>query len=284
MRKVVDGHEQLVIGVGDYHDKEHPANSDQRIYLESLLKKCRSLKSKLIVEDLSSVNSDGKGMCCNFSINARGGVLGKLADAARAECIDVDNVEYRFCRVAGVGPLIHGNSRQKNTTSAASISMKVLCSEFLEECSHIHNYNDGTEANRFYKKIVDEVFKAFCRLKIDKDASCSIADYCSQFYKHNYVKYLERLCIFDSSLIDAKIMHSILISPEKTVIIIAAGGSHIEKVNSLLEVVGYHKIAIPAVTVHSKQIVENSLNAQKSHSRAYRPLAVNMHVLDQFIR
>ena len=119
MKKPIDPQKntyQLIIGIGDYHDKTHPVNAEQRTYLESFIKNCRKAASKVIVEDLSSINNDGKGVCCNFAINAYGGVLGTLADIARLQSVDVDNVEYRFCRVAGIGPLL--NNRVVRTTRA----------------------------------------------------------------------------------------------------------------------------------------------------------------------
>lgn len=289
MKKVIDpqlSQEQLVIGIGDYHDKDHPANADQRAYLEALLKKCRAIKSKLIVEDLSSVNSDGRGMCCNLFINAQGGLLGKLADKARAECIDVDNVEYRFCRVVGIGPLINSyqNNQQKNNSSATIIPVQEVCKEFLQELDKVQHYNDGVVANRFYKKIIGDVSKSFNHLKIDKVKDQAVAHYCAQEYKNNYIKSLEKLCIFDSPIIDAKIIHSIVSSPEKSIIIVAAGGSHLEKINTQLELLGYCKVIIPAVTNHMHQMVENLLNSgKKEKSRVYRPPAINIQVIDQFV-
>jgi hypothetical protein len=125
---------QHVVLLGDYHDKKHPANKGQRAYLESLLKKYNSKKVKLIVEDLSSVNNDGRMICCNFGINCDEGVLGRLANKARALGIAVDNVEYRYCRVAGIGPLLNNiTSNPHSFRSSVGITIASLHKEIVDE-------------------------------------------------------------------------------------------------------------------------------------------------------
>jgi len=287
MKKVIDpkkDHYQLIIGIGDYHDKDHPANQDQRAYLEDFIKLCHTLGAKLIVEDLSSVNNDGKGMCCNFAINSRGGVLGKLADMARLHSIDVDNVEYRFCRVAGIGPLLNDPySKPYDFASASSINIKSLYKEVVEELGQISQYDDGKLINNLYKTLIIDVKKVFNKLKFDYTMKQSIAQYCAQLPKHNYLKNLEKLCIFDSPLIDIKIMHSIVSSPDKKIIIVAAGGSHIEKINSMLASLGYKKIITPTVTSHKYQHIDNALSSGNKNNKQSRPQAINLTILDQFI-
>src|SRR5438105_7857752 len=60
---------QYIVLLADYHDKKHPVNNDQRIYFESLLQKYSDQKIKLIIEDLSSVNNDGRMVCFNYGID-----------------------------------------------------------------------------------------------------------------------------------------------------------------------------------------------------------------------
>jgi len=277
--------EQFIIGLGDYHDKDHPANKDQRSYLELILKKSLA-RVKLIVEDLSSVNNDGNGMCCNYAISTRGGVLGKLADFARAYLIDVDNVEYRFCRVVAVGPLLNSASIAKNSTSGAAININELYKEVVDELEKIRKYDDGSMANALYKRIIADVNKAFGQLKLDHIRNISIGEYCSRLSKNNYIKNLERLCVFDSPLIDLKILHSIVSCQDKPIIIVAAGGSHIEKMNSFLQSIGYQKVAIPSTSAHIQQNVYNMLASGKrknSSNRYNKPSAINLDVLEHFL-
>lgn len=285
MEKVIDPEDdkkQIVIGIGDYHDKSHPANSDQREYLEALFKKAKNLK--LIVEDLSSINNDGRSMCCNYVINSRGGILGKLADVARTESVEVDNVEYRYCRVAALGPLLNNNQVvSEQRASSSSLLIKVLLQEVLDELERVRHYDDGLFLNGLYNRCVHEVQKSLQQLKMNSYGSITIADYCTRFFKNKHTQELEKMCIFDSPLIDMKIIHSIVSSPEKTIIVVAAGGSHIEKTNAILATLGYKKIITSSSSSIQHHAVESSLGSDKKNKAGVNPPALDMHILDKFI-
>jgi len=251
---------QTIIGLADYHDKEHSANESQRSYLESFITRCCPKKHKLIIEDLSSVNNNGYGVCDGHIIYSNSGILGKLADVARSAHVEVDNIEYRYCRVAALGPLL----KQAAITSSkehvrSSISMQCLYREISNEIAIIDTYDDGAFLNGIYKKCIRKVQKSLSQLHFTPYLHESIADYCMTLCKKNYRKALEKLCIFDSSLIDSKIMHSIVSSPEKTLIIIIAGGSHIEKMGCLLQSLKYKKQAIP-LGLQQKTSIHNSVH------------------------
>lgn len=277
---------QIVIGIGDYHDKSNSHNAHQRNYLEALIKKCKLLNGKVIVEDLSSINSDGRGFCCNFSINARGGILGKLADFARTQSVDVDNVEYRYCRVAAIGPLLNNSDvLPENFNSSKAITVDAVGKEVRDEIDVVKRYDDGVFLNALYKKVTQDVYKSFNKLKLSQDSQLSIADYCKRFFKNEYVKNLERLCVFDSSLVDMKIIHSIVKSPDKSVIVVAAGGSHIEKMSENLAGIGYKKILLkfPQKMADDVLVVKSSLASENKRS-AGEPPAIDMRILDEFFR
>jgi hypothetical protein len=231
---------QRIILLADYHDKTHAANKSQRAYLEALLKKYSNKKVKLIVEDLSSINNDGRMICCNFGINCAAGVLGHLANKARSLGIDVDNVEYRYCRVAGIGPLINNITLDPHTIRSAScITLVSLYKEIIDEINKIGKYDDGKQLNRFYKRAVAHVRSQLSHMKLCCiDPKKTVAHHCKQLKNGEYHKELEKLCIFDSALIDSNIMHAISNS-DATIIFVVAGGSHIEQVSDLLKKMGY---------------------------------------------
>jgi hypothetical protein len=284
MKKNVPGHsgnhEQLIFGIGDYHDKYHPANQSQRVYLESMIKKYRN--SKVIVEDLGSVNNDGKGMCCNFMMHVGKGVLSALADAARLASVDVDNIEYRYCRVAALGPLLNNLHVDPSAIhSASSIPLSMIEQETADELDKIQKYNDGNLLNGMYKAAARHIKKIFGQLKFDRFSEKSVAEYCSRWPKNQYRDNLEKLCIFDSILLDMKIIHSIIIAPDKSVIIIVAGGSHIEKTKHLLTRLGYKEV-MGFSGVFSDH-VETALGSEKKDSSTTKcPGALDMRILDQY--
>lgn len=227
---------QYIILFSDYHDKMHDANKNHRRALECLLKKNKSCNVKLIVEDLSSINNDGRMICCNYGINCARGVLGHLANKARALGICVDNVEYRYCRVASIGPLINNIQADPHSfRSSTGIKLGMLYNEIINEIEKIKRYDDGKKLNVFYKHAVAQVRNTLCKMKLcSKDKTATVAHYCAQLHQEKYRQKLENLCIFDSALIDINIMHSIMSSAEP-IIFVVAGGSHIQQVHALLK-------------------------------------------------
>lgn len=285
-RKVINKQnnaQQLIICLGDYHLKSHPANRVQRMYIEALLKKCAGKKVKLIVEDLSSVNNDGRMVCCNFGINCSEGVLGLLANKARSLGVAVDNVEYRYCRVAGIGPLLSNiSARPHSFRSSATIATVSLYKEVVDEIEKIKKYDDGRVLNDFYKRTASTVYTALSKVGFNKNRT-TVADYCVSLQRRQYRQELEKLCIFDSALIDMNIMHSIATSSEAAVIFVFAGGSHVEQVSSMLKRMGYESllktstIAMPVL----KKVLNSDMLAVSSDTC---PEPVDITVIDNFLR
>ena len=231
---------QYIILLADYHDKTHPINKEQRAYLESLLQRCRNKKVKLIVEDLSSTNNDGRMICCKYGINCADGVLGHLAHKARSCGIPVDNVEYRYCRVASIGPLINNlHADPHSFKSSATITLLSLYKEIINEIEKIKRYDDGKTLNTFYKQVIADVHNMLSKMKLCCiDRKISVAHHCTTLKHRTYRQELEKLCIFDSALIDINIMHAIVCC-DANLIFVVAGGSHIEQVYKWLKKMGY---------------------------------------------
>ena len=240
-----NGVPQKIVLLADYHDKTHSANKGQRAYFELLLTKCKRHEIKLVVEDLSSINNDGRMICCKFGINCADGVLSNLAHKARSLGIAVDNVEYRYCRVAGIGPLITNlQADPYSVRSSCSITLLSLYKEIVNEMEKIKKYNDGKTLNDYYKRSIAYVCSQLNKMKIEHvNDNKTVAHYCSQLRSNMYRKKLEHLCIFDSAFIDSNVMHSIMCC-DVPIIFVAAGGSHITQVNRLLEKMGYESIFV----------------------------------------
>jgi hypothetical protein len=238
--------QQYIILLADYHDKKHPANKDQRAYFETLLQRYSNQKVKLIVEDLGSINNDGRMICFNYGINCAKGVLGNLANKARSLGIDVDNVEYRYYRVASIGPLINNITANPYAfKSSATITLMSLYKEIINEIQKIKKYDDGKKLNKFYKRVVANMYTALSKMKLyGADNTRTVAHHCAILKQGNYRQELEKFCIFDSPLIDSNIMHSIACCGDATLIFVVAGGSHIECVHKLLKKMGYDEFFV----------------------------------------
>lgn len=283
--KIIDKHtnkRQLIIALSDYHLKSHPANKTQRMYLELLLKKCAAAKAKLIVEDLSSVNNDGKMVCCNFGVNCSEGVLGQLANQARVLGMGVDNVEYRYCRVAGVGPLLNNIQGSPHSfKSSATITTSSLHKEVVDEIEKIRKYNDGKLLNNLYKQTISKVQAVLSKVNFNAK-NITVADYCAALQCKQYRQELEKLCIFDSALVDMNIMHAIAACSHDPLVLILAGGSHIEQVNGLLKRMGYKSVLKKSAIAASK--VKKVLNSDSFDVPSdIHPQPVDITIIDKFI-
>lgn len=232
---------QYIVLLADYHDKNHYANEEQRVYFESLLKKYSGKNIKLIIEDLSSVNNDGRMICGKYGINCTQSVLGHLACKARSCGFFVDNIEYRYCRVAGIGPLINNIGTDPQVFKSSCIPLVSIYKEIIEEIEKIKKYDDGKKLNDFYKKTFTEIITMISRMRLfDKNQKKTIGNYCAQLHSKKYREQLENLCIFDSGLIDCNIVHSV-VSCDASTIFVLAGGSHIEQVKKVLQKNGYQQ-------------------------------------------
>jgi hypothetical protein len=95
------------IGFCDFHDKLDSSNGEQIAKIDTCLHQCDSSTLCMLTEDLSSAGCRGRKSCGKFIIDSRGGVLGGLAARCRDYGIEVENVEYRYCRVAAFAPVMH---------------------------------------------------------------------------------------------------------------------------------------------------------------------------------
>jgi hypothetical protein len=75
------------------------------------------------------------------------------------------------------------------------------------------------------------------------DCKKTVAHHCAQLQCSEYRHKLEKLCIFDSALIDSNIMHSIMCC-DAPIVFVVAGGSHIEEVAQLLKKMGYETVFV----------------------------------------
>jgi hypothetical protein len=259
---------------------------------KSFLKACDPSTTKIIVEDLSSVNNDGRMMCCSYSIKGYGGLLGGIADMAREMRMDVDNVEFRYCRVVSVGPLLHEASSKTGLSRASNaITMDIVLQEVFGEIEKIKKYDDGKFLNDAYKRAISSVGVMIKQLGFDRNKKQSVAEFCSVFNRGNdneYLKNLEKVCVFDSALIDMNIMHSIAIAPEKAVIVVIAGGSHIEKMCDFLNNMGYEKINTPSSSITVPTLgIENALESREQKVKAggsSKPPAIDLSVVEMLVR
>lgn len=232
------------MGCSDFHDKKHDATTSQVTAIKELLEFTPKDKTKVIIEDLSTENNCGRRACGRFCLNSRGGILGGLTQTCRSYGLDAANIEYRYCRVIALGPLL----QNLKADPAAIPSLKgILVSDIIREMEatmdEIKTYDDGNQLTAWYTKMVKDLTPHIQRLHMAKHAHDSMADYIRQHTNSgNRLATLKYMLTFDSSLLDIKMMHAIKESGDKERIIAFAGGTHIARVVDMLKKIGYQEV------------------------------------------
>lgn len=247
------------LGLGDFHDRTHSVTQLQLKQLDSIFLRCNRERCKLMVEDVCSVPNSGTRLGSNFCINSTGGLLGGIAkryvDKEDLEKLDHDfiqNIEFRFCRVASLAPVINNISADlKSISSTSSILVECLKNEIMDLVNEINGYKDTKVLKDLYKQAVDFVVSSVNYLKFDMVLKKSVADYlnlsCNNAGIQARLNFVKKLLVFDSCLLDAKVVHSIVsesckVDSKKQNFIVIAGGSHIRNVSQILQMVGYKPV------------------------------------------
>ncbi len=235
---------QYFIGCSDFHDKRHDATESQLEAIQELLRSLPRTKTKVIVEDLSTENNCGRRVCGRFFLNSRGGILGGLAQKCQSCRLEVDNIEYRYCRVIALGPLLHNLKADVSTIpSLKGIRMQDIMQEMQGTVDEITKYNDGEVLTAWYRKMLKEFTPQLQQMQLQRQGIDTMADYIAKYTTlETRLKKLKYLLTFDSALLDALLMHSVQAAASKERIVAFAGGTHIARVVEMLKKMGYQEI------------------------------------------
>lgn len=264
LRKVdKQGKERFFVGLSDFHDKSHPENVTQLKKIQELIGATGKNKVKFTVEDLSSQNDSGRFACGRFYVNSRGGVLGGLADTIKSIGHEVDNVEFRYCRVTTLGPVLNNLQMPLNTfASVVSTKISTVVDEINHTIAEIQSYADGDELKKIYNQIIKEVQSHMATLHLDQHKEQTVADYLSSHSnQNNRLDLLKKLLTFDSNLLDAKMIHTALQVQDKHKVIAIAGGSHIVRVCEILEKMGYKSVGATNISYVKEHDLQRCLGS-----------------------
>ncbi len=277
---------QYIIGLSDFHDKSLPINKTHRRYLKHVLSRCPVQKTKIVVEDLSSTNSNGRRSCGRFAINSRGGVLGGLADELKSMNADVENIEYRYCRVVSLGPLINNvHVAVDSFASSNSLAIDALYREVLQEINQVRSFADGRALSSSYKRTINHVKCSLKQLQLDRYKNMSVADYCARFAKSgNRLNMLQTFCTFDSDLLDLKLVHEVVNAHQQSHIIAIAGGTHIEHAANLLKRAGFKPVFVSRLSSLHEYDLGKCLGSNiVDNSFCIKPEPVDITLIERFL-
>ena len=232
---------QYFVGISDFHDKKHAANETQRARIQDLLDQQNKETTMVITEDLSG----GQTVCGQFKINSKGGILGGLTKLCQEKGFTVDNIEYRYCRVAALGPLLtHANQAIHECPSTCKLRIADIAHEVHQTIDAVSTHTPQLADT--YKKICKKIPLLLEQLQLTNGSPHSVADYIQeQAQDGDRLAIVEKLLTFDADLVDFKLARSVLAARTYHTIIAFAGGSHISRVITMLLSAGYkqaHKI------------------------------------------
>ncbi len=277
---------QYIVGCGDWHDKKSGATKQQRAQLEQIIKKCSKKTTKVIVEDLSSNKKGQQAQCGPFIVDTTGGILGGLAQVCCAHNVSMENVEYRYCRVVSIGPLLHTPEIDAHTyASTRSIKMGNILAELQNMVRETKNYQNPNLVKwaEQLEVIVKENIKG---LHLAKHNHWTVSEYIEKHTKvSERLNLFKTLLVFDSSLLDLKIINSILSAPEKNTILIVAGGTHITRSNRFLQKLGYERVHVsPTQFVPEYNNLDTCLQVQtENNNDCKKPPPVSLGLVEHYV-
>lgn len=278
---------QYFIGLSDFHDKAHGANKQQKELLTQFFKRCAQQNPKVIVEDISSHGSQGRMTCGRFYVDSHGGILGGITQVCKACGIhDVDNIEYRYCRVTSLGPIINNVYADLTAIpSSSTITVDRLLQEIDDIIAEVRGYDDGAQLTSYYQRLLVDIEHEINRLKLPEQRELSIAQYihCNQPNKDRF-EFVKKLLTFDSALLDAKMVHHINSCHNNASIIGIAGGAHISRVSEEFEKAGYEVVHSSKVTMMKEVDPRRCIGCTLIEgSCCLKPRPIDLSIIDQYL-
>lgn len=275
------------VGFCDFHDKTHPANNLQRQKIEELLLKSDTRNMLIQVEDLSSANQEGCLGCGSFYIQSKTGILAGLANFCNAHNIAEKNLEFRYCRVVTLGPVI--NNITADPTLFPS-TRKMTIGHLLQEIERV--YNElllGAQGPAFKKELnraIASIKKNIREFNFDTQADKSIARYVADNSTPiNRNEMIKNILTFDGVLVGFRLVDSTLNNQHKEKIVAFAGGTHILEAYDLLQKIGGYEPVMPASgNMLMLSPVNSAIGAGGGGILQAKPKPVSLELLEHYLK
>ena len=281
------GRYHYFIGCSDFHDKKHQSTKSQRKDIDAFISSLDVRNTKVILEDLSSKNTQNRKTCGRFMVNSRGGILGGLSDKCHNLGLEVANVEFRYCRVTSLGPVLNNLRKElRDFPSVREIKVATMVKEIDSVVQEIRKYDDGISLKRQYDQLIRKVLPEVKALHMRQHPNHTIAEYLVAHSKgKTRLGLLKRLFTFDSALLDARLAHEVHNAKGKKYVVAFAGGAHINKVGQMLEKIGYERVHSMQVTYERERDVKRCLGSNLvSGKYCVKPQPISLDLLNTFIK
>lgn len=275
------------IGCCDFHDKTHKSNPVQRKRVEELLPGYDPASVLVLVEDLSSVNDTGRLGCGSYFINSRVGILAGLGNYCKECHIPVQNVEYRYCRVVALGPVINNIN---SDPGAFPSTKRMTVSHLMQEIEQTYNdllFSSMTSSfkNQFMEKS-KSVSTSMQKLNLMNHHEKSIAEYLATTTTPlNRLETVKNLLTFDGIFIGFKLVDATIKATEKEKIIAFAGGTHINEAYDLLQKIDNWEPVTHGELNTLKTSVARGINAP-IHEKGpqNKPQPISLELLEHYLK
>jgi hypothetical protein len=275
------------IGFPDFHDKTHKANIPQRKKIEELLPQTNPAQTLVLVEDLSSANDDGRLGCGAYFINSRAGILAGLGSFCKNNNIPYKNVEYRYCRVVTLGPIIN------NITADPALfpsTKNMSLSHLLQEIEQ--TYTDlllGNHTDRFKTVFLEKsraITRSMEKLNLMRNNTKTIAEYVSTSSTPlNRLDTIKNLLTFDGILIGFKLVSATMKAQNKEKILAFAGGTHIREAYELLQAIDGYEPVTSTNSTDSKAILLRSISGPLfDGGLGTKPDPLSLELLEHYLK
>ena len=276
------------IGCCDFHDKAHVENEPQRKKIEELLTNADIQDVHVNVEDLSS--SRGNGLIAgSFYINSTTGVLANLGNFCANNNISYDNAEYRYCRVAALGPIINNlQVNPVNFPSSSKITIGMLKKE-IEKTIKDLSYKINPSNKPFMQEYIAQV--KFIKTVMDKlqlgmYESLGVAEYMNRVTTQlNRLDVIKHLLTFDGPLVGFNLVYSVEKNFNKQKNIAFAGGTHINEAFDMLQkVAGWEKVSQSTVSIFKERDLKKCLGSNiVNGAYCVKPNPVSLALLEHYL-
>lgn len=229
------------IGLSDFHDKEHKSNKFQVNDINKLISRFSRENLKIGAEDIGSPGITKDGYCGRFFVLSQGGVLNDFVKLCRLQNLNFSNFEYRYCRVASLGPILNNLDKDlKSFSSANSTFVFALIKEVEEILDELNGYKDSKLLKDLYAHSSAKMKNLMKEMNLYQYADMTVADFITKHStEKNLLSFIKKLLTFDSVLFDLRLLHDILQQENSSNYLAIAGGSHISRVTKFLSKLGY---------------------------------------------
>ena len=199
----------------------------------------------------------------------------------------MQNIEYRYCRVVALGPVINNISSDPNSFPSTK---RMTVSHLMQEIEQTYNdllFSSMTSSfkNQFMEKS-QNVNKSMQKLNLMNHHQKSIAEYLATTTTPiNRLEVVKNLLTFDGILIGFKLVDAAIKADEKEKIIAFAGGTHINEAYDLLQKIDKWEPVTHSELNAIKSSVARGINAPLNEKGLQnKPQPISLELLEHYLK